>query len=330
MFSPAQEEAMVVDLEKRFSIAKRPLSSRSLSRVIVRYWASHQAEGRRTARLVVENRFRLGFMKRHSLSFRTPSIRRPAAFNLIQERAVEHYIQSIEAAARRLGNKRVLNMEETSWRDVQYRRRTIARRGARAVRVSVRGNVKAAMTAICTICRSGRKLPPLYIARAANPNCRPDLWPLINQECITVSENGWMTETVMMKYLGWIVEMIHEIPIALVLDTFPGHITAKVWARAEALRVELIEFPRGMTGELQPLDCSCFGPLKMMSQQLWNQETETYPGMTRTTRALVEKRTEERRGRGILRVIRRTSCFMKNRGAERASRHLMRGGQLRQ
>jgi hypothetical protein len=62
--------------------------------------------------------------------------------------------------------------------------------------------------------------------------------------------------------------MIHEVPIALVLDTFPGHITARVRARADALRVELIKVPRGMTGELQPLDRSCFGPLKMMSQQL--------------------------------------------------------------
>jgi hypothetical protein len=120
----------------------------------------------------------------------------------MRERAVEHYIQSIEAAAGCWGDKRVMNMEDTFWRDVQYRRRKIARRGVRVVRVSVRGNVKAAMTAICTVCRSGRKLPPLYIIRAANPSRNPDLGPWMPQERITVSENGWMTETVMMKYLG--------------------------------------------------------------------------------------------------------------------------------
>jgi hypothetical protein len=168
----------------------------------------------------------------------------------MRERAVEHDIQSIEAAARRLGDERVLNMDETSWCDVQYRRHTIARRGTRAVRMSIRGNVKAAMTAICTVCRSGQKLPPLYVIRAANPSRRPDFGPWIPQEHITVSKNGWITETVMMKYLGWIVEMIHEVPIALVLDTFSGHITAKVRARVEALRVELIEVPCGMTEEL--------------------------------------------------------------------------------
>jgi hypothetical protein len=136
--------------------------------------------------------------------------------------------------------------------------------------------MKAAMTAICTVCRSGRKFPPLYIVRAVNPSRRPDLGPWIPQERVTVSENGWMTETVMMKYLGWIAEMIHDVPIALLLDTFPGHITARVLARAEALRVELIEVPRGMTDELQPLDRSCFGPLKMKSEQLWDQETKTH------------------------------------------------------
>jgi hypothetical protein len=67
-------------------------------------------------------------------------------------------------------------------------------------------------------------------------------------------------------YFGWIVEMIHKVPIALVLDMFRGHITARVRALAEALRVELIEVPHGMTGEFQPLDRSYFGPLKMMSQ----------------------------------------------------------------
>jgi hypothetical protein len=46
----------------------------------------------------------------------------------MREHAVEHYIQSIEAAAGRWGDERVLNMDETSWRDVQYRRCTISRR----------------------------------------------------------------------------------------------------------------------------------------------------------------------------------------------------------
>jgi hypothetical protein len=90
-------------------------------------------------------------------------------------------------------------MDNTSWRDVQYRRRTIARRGARAIHVSVRGNVKAAITAICTVCRSGRKLSPLYIVRAANPSRRPDLWPWIPQTRVNIAENVWMTEKVMMK-----------------------------------------------------------------------------------------------------------------------------------
>jgi hypothetical protein len=153
----------MAELDKEFSIAERLASSQSFNRVVLRYWASHQAGGRQPARLVAGNRFRLGFMKHHGLSFRIPSPRCPPALNLTRERVVEHYIQSIEAADRRWGDERVLNLDETSRRDVQYRRCTISRRGARALRVSMRGNVKAAMIAICTVCRSGRKLPPLYI-----------------------------------------------------------------------------------------------------------------------------------------------------------------------
>jgi hypothetical protein len=98
-FSGEQKEAIVAALEKRFSIAERPLSLRSLSRVVLRYWTSHQAGGRRIARLVSGNRFRLGFMKRHGLWFRSPSLRRPVALDLMRERAVESYTQSIKAAA---------------------------------------------------------------------------------------------------------------------------------------------------------------------------------------------------------------------------------------
>jgi hypothetical protein len=192
--------------------------------------------------------FHLMLLKRDSLSFRTASItRQPVQWTRAE--AIEAYIKHFEATAHRDGDDHVLNMDETSWRDVQCRPWMIGRRGARRVRVRVRENLKAAFTAICTVCRNGRKLPSLYILRATNGVLPINLGQGIPRERVTVSQNGWITETVVLKYLAWIAEVMHEAPIALILDTVPGHITRRVKRKAQDLRVELIEVPRGMTGE---------------------------------------------------------------------------------
>jgi hypothetical protein len=66
-------------------------------------------------------------------------------------------------------------------------------------------------------------------------------------------------------------------PLTLVLDTFPGHFTRRIQRRAKELGVQMIGVPKGMTNSLQPLDRSCFGPLKRMSEQRWDEETARHP-----------------------------------------------------
>jgi hypothetical protein len=109
--------------------------------------------------------------------------------------------QAIKLAAARYGESRVVNMDETSWRDVQCRGYTIARGGQRQARVTVNGNMKAVVSAICTVGRDSRKFPPLYLLRATSINARTELSP-VPLARITVLENGWMTETVMLRYPG--------------------------------------------------------------------------------------------------------------------------------
>jgi hypothetical protein len=79
-----------------------------------------------------------------------------------------------------------------------------------------------------------------------------------------------MDEWVMLRYLSWIHIGLSRRPFALVLDSFSGHATSRILHKAKFLGIELIPVPKGMTGEYQPLDRSCFGPLKMMSQKAWS------------------------------------------------------------
>jgi hypothetical protein len=96
---------------------------------------------------------------------------------------------------------------------------------------------------------------------------------------VTFAENGWMTERVMIQYLRWLRVLMGPGPLALVLDTFPGYITQRVKWQARKMEVELIEVPRGMTGRFQPLDRSCFGPLKKMSEALCDRRNAEQPGL---------------------------------------------------
>jgi hypothetical protein len=42
-----------------------------------------------------------------------------------------------------------------------------------------------------------------------------------------------MDETVMFKYLSWVHEAVNTGPFALVLDSFPAHVTHRVRIKAE-------------------------------------------------------------------------------------------------
>jgi hypothetical protein len=87
-----------------------------------------------------------------------------------------------------------------------------------------------------------------------------------------------MNETIMLKYLSWTRIACENTPFALVMDSFTAHATARIRNKAEALDIEIIPVHAGLTGEYQPLDRSCFGPLKKMSESLWNKKASMNPG----------------------------------------------------
>ena len=279
IFTEAQEEEIIAEIKRQFWEPKRRLSSRAFRELVLEYWRDHRQDAQQQQRFRASNRFRLAFFRRHQLTFRRPSMSRSRAVQ--PAIAVTCYIAAIEIAAKRYGERRVVNMDETSWRDVQSRGATIARRGQREVQIEVKGNVKAAVSAICTVAKDGHKFPPLYILRGSTPagleRARASLSPTVPPSRITISENGWMTETVMLRYLAWLNVAVGRERIALVVDTFPAHITARVFLRAEELRIEMIQVPRGMTGLLQPLDRSVFGPLKKISERRWDEQSVQNP-----------------------------------------------------
>jgi hypothetical protein len=277
MFSDALEAEMMARLDREFWSKQRRLTTGAFRTFARAFWIQHRDQAHGQIRFAAANRFRIAFCRRHRLSLRKATIvpRRPVQSELV----VRKYVEDVNSAVARLGPQRVVNMDETSWRDIQTRGKTLARIGEPTVQVKILGNVKSAMTAICTVTAAGGKLPPLYIVKGRTPAVCEKFAPHVPATRITFSDSGWMTEGLMIRYLRWLRIAMGEGPFALIVDTYPAHISPPVrWQMARS-EIELIPVPRGMTGRLQPLDLGCFGPLKAESAALFDREAMADPQM---------------------------------------------------
>jgi hypothetical protein len=87
-----------------------------------------------------------------------------------------------------------------------------------------------------------------------------------------------MNEKILLKYLSLASAACDNSPFALLMDSLTAHNTLRILHKAQALEIEIIPVPVGLTGEYQRLDRSRFGPLKKMSQALWDQKSYVNPG----------------------------------------------------
>jgi hypothetical protein len=275
VFTDEQEQELMDELQVTFWSRRRRLTARTFKGFVLHHW-NHGRKGKGPRAFSASGCFRVTFCRRHELSLRTPVIGQPT--KRTHTEMIDEFLRRVETARRKYGPDRVLNMDETSWKDVQLNGRTIAAK-RKCVRVFVKGNTKAAVTAVCTVSMSGDKYPPLYVLRGKEDRVRSGLDPAVGRERVTLSKNGWVDESVILRYLSWAHIAVGKVPFALVMDSFRAHYTTRIIHKAEFLGVELIPVPKGMTGEFQPLDRSCFGPLKKMSQRAWDSRAAAEPDL---------------------------------------------------
>jgi hypothetical protein len=274
-FTDAQEEEIELQIKEAFFSTHRRLSCRQFKGLTVAFWQRQRIEDTRTATFAASSHFRVNFQKRHRLSLRTPTLKKKEPER--NEIVIARYLERVRAAQAKYGPCRVANMDETAWKDVQMIGKTIAPKGAKSVHVVVKGDPKAGMTVIATITAAATKLPLLYVLRAESSIVHSSLLPAVDENRVTHTTNGWMDGFVMLKYLRWLHYAMNEQPCALVMDSFPGHVIDAVMHKAELLGIEIIPVPEGLTGEFQPLDRSGFGPLKKISQALWDERAAHEP-----------------------------------------------------
>jgi hypothetical protein len=226
--------------------------------------------------------FRIRFQKRHQLSLRTATLKKKEPVR--NPAVIAQFLERVRSAREKYGPHRVVNMDETAWKDVQIGGKTIAPKGVKSVPITAHGDPKSGMTVIATISAAAEKLALIYILRAGSARWLDSLLPAVDPNRVTFSKNGWMDGFVMLKYFSWLHYATNDEPCALVTDSFPGHVTEAVENKAEYLNIEIIPVPEGLTGDYQPLDRSGFGPLKKISQRLWDQQASREPHLQWTHR----------------------------------------------
>ena len=86
-----------------------------------------------------------------------------------------------------------------------------------------------------------------------------------------ISDNGWMTTDVFSSWFDKFVKQITERPLLLIYDGHLTHVSIPVIELAMKENIIIFKFPPHVTDVLQPLDVTCFGPLKRMWEKCLNQ-----------------------------------------------------------
>ena len=208
-----------------------------------------------------------GFLKRHGLSIRSPHVKRRSEYN---DDIISKFVAEFDVALMQLPPKLILNMDESAWRIVNGRLRTVARKGDDDVTVLLKADPKETLTIIATINAEGEKFPIILIANGKTERCeekfRNDkrLRKYISQGDLVImhSKSGWATAELMKQYLKWLTGKIEKRNAYLLWDLHSSHRDEDVKKYSTKKNIQLSYIPAGQTGEWQPLDRKIFGNLK--------------------------------------------------------------------
>lgn len=150
---------------------------------------------------------------------------------------------------------------------------TVSVKGARDVNLLTTGNEKLRFTVMLSCLADGTKLRPYIVfKRKTMPK-----EALPKGVVVRVNEKGFMTDDMVVEWyrLVWLLRpgasLKKDIPNMLVLDSFRGHLTAKVKAVLQKEHTDMLVIPGGLTGQLQPLDVGVNKPFKDLLRREYNE-----------------------------------------------------------
>ena len=80
-----------------------------------------------------------------------------------------------------------------------------------------------------------------------------------------------MTSGVFGEWFNNFCEFVTERPLLLILDGHVTHVAIEYLLKAQEEGIHILKLPPHVTDLLQPLDVSCFGPLKCCLEEALNK-----------------------------------------------------------
>ena len=117
-------------------------------------------------------------------------------------------------------------------------------------------------TVLAACSASGEVLPPMIIFQGTWKGSKPHEGFLY-----AVSDSGWMTSKVFLEWFQKFARSVTQRPLLLLLDGHVSHVSMEVISTAVEKNIIIVKLPPHATDVLQPLDVTCFGPLK----QKWSK-----------------------------------------------------------
>ena len=206
------------------------------------------------------------FMKRHRLNLKKGGQMQIARKSVTSDPFVIYgFYEMLKKEMDRLGiadrPECLYNCDESGFPSDQSRIKHVGPVGEKTVQVTCGAN-RENTTVLAVCCANGLALDPLIIFRGKNIQSTWKGDKSLKNTFYAVSESGWMTTAIFHEWFLAFTETQKVRPILLIFDGHMTHLSARTVELAIKENVSLVKLPAHCTDVLQPLDVSCFNPLK--------------------------------------------------------------------
>ena len=170
---------------------------------------------------------------------------------------------------KKLDPSQIWNADKTGFPMDPQKSKVIAPVGE--VGFTITGGAGRENTTILGVCNGAdRVLDPLIIFQGKNLHSTWQGNKALPKTFYGVSEKGWMTTGIFADWFKQFVKEVKERPL-LIWDGHMTHVSTDLVKAAKKEDVTIVKYPPHVTDQLQPLDVTCFGPLKRKWESLLNE-----------------------------------------------------------
>jgi hypothetical protein len=157
----------------------------------------------------------------------------------------------------------IFNTDETSFCVDPSRGKVVAATGIRRPQRITAGAGRLSISVMACVSADGKVQPPLVIFPGKYLHSTWHGHSAVPGTTYAKSESGWMTAEI---FNSWFINFCNQVkqrPLLLLFDGHKTHLSLDFIHLARNANVSVIKLPSHTTNHLQPLDSSCFRPLKL-------------------------------------------------------------------